>query len=741
MPSNTSFPLEIQELRRPNVIHVLNVKWSNTIKDIKGKLSKITKYPSSRMRLLRSSSSLVLDDSQTLGAIGIDQAGHVLVVSFEFGANPQYVVEVVPGAKLDSECKEMICQVRQGMNTSHIPAKTDLLDCTGGVYFMKSTQGNLSAVFKPMDEEQGMPNNPKGHAGLGREGLRPFLKPGEGCLHERAAYLLDYDHFCQVPPTVIAHVEHPAFNYTSKLVGDLGMFPKRGSLQRYVRASDTFEDISPSLIGTLELQKIALLDIRLLNCDRNASNILAIRKLLPHTFNNGVRARRGSRSGSELSWSDVLDDDEVDAYDFLEEEEARSGKSAGDDCYELIPIDHGYCFPARLLIEDFDWAWFHCQQISRPVDPAIKAYLESFDLEELLQQMSEEVVLSDDSLFLIRVVHHLLLNGIKRGLTLRDIAGMIARTEDGKPSSLEKIINSAEENALRALEISRPSFRNKSKAILHSRSPVTVIQRSPVRESIHSSSNTKDRLAYLCSENIELLSKQIEGARASTETVNEDDDYFVNDLTATEESSRRPLRAGPGDALTYMRSLDASVSSTASSSSSSSFTSSSFSSNVSSSYRFGNWISSPLPSVAECVRDVASVETSSSSSDPDPSPRTSTQLDPLTLEAVSSQPLEDKPTLPSSHRRRPRSDTTTSEDEMGGYDSPSSDYDAPPMTRVSSFAALHSPPLYDMEMRSGRQLNLLKREKGRGALKRSTEFLARRLNFAKEAVDKLLKAK
>jgi hypothetical protein len=93
----------------------------------------------------------------------------------------------------------MVRQVQLGLRCGHLPTKTDVLDCTGGVYFMKASSNNLVAVFKPMDEEQGMPNNPKGHAGSGDYGLREFLKPGEGYIRETASYLLDRGGFSKVP--------------------------------------------------------------------------------------------------------------------------------------------------------------------------------------------------------------------------------------------------------------------------------------------------------------------------------------------------------------------------------------------------------------------------------------------------------------------------------------------------------------------------------------------------------------
>eukprot|EP01031_Cornospumella_fuschlensis_P046970 gene46970-57517_t len=289
MASSGFFALEVQELRKPSTFHTVTVKWSDKIRDVKRKLEYKTGYPASRMHLKWSATSTQLSNCRTLGELGIDKPGHLLVLSLQFGSNPQHVVEPYPGIILDALCKDMVTTVQAGLNASQRPVKTDLLDCTGGVYFLKDAKGVLAAVFKPQDEEQGMPSNPKGHAGNGLVGLRPFFKPGEGFMRELAAYLLD-EGVCGVPPTCVAHVEHPSFCYV-KTQG-LATFPKLGSLQRYIRG-ESFEDISPSLVSTFEVQKIALLDMRLLNCDRNVSNILCLRK-------TSATKRRTSRSGSEL---------------------------------------------------------------------------------------------------------------------------------------------------------------------------------------------------------------------------------------------------------------------------------------------------------------------------------------------------------------------------------------------------------------------------------------------------------
>lgn len=230
------------------------------------------------------------------------------------------------------------------------------------------------------------------------------------------------------------------------------LFPKLGSLQAFIRASESFEDIGPALISTFELQKIALLDIRMLNCDRNSSNILAVRK----PQGNSSRSRRNSRSFSIGSQYEDHSQEEIEIFPFSDDDDftAKQSKSTSSftDTFELIPIDHGYCLPTRLRIDDFDWAWFHYPQLKKDIDPEIVAYVMSINIEDQIAKLTSQLTLPDDSLFLFRIAHILLCEGIKKGLNLKDIASLIARSEDDVPSQLEAAISFAEENAHRAIE-------------------------------------------------------------------------------------------------------------------------------------------------------------------------------------------------------------------------------------------------------------------------------------------------
>eukprot|EP00595_Chromulina_sp_UTEXLB2642_P000249 CAMPEP_0196761654 /NCGR_PEP_ID=MMETSP1095-20130614/963_1 /TAXON_ID=96789 ORGANISM="Chromulina nebulosa, Strain UTEXLB2642" /NCGR_SAMPLE_ID=MMETSP1095 /ASSEMBLY_ACC=CAM_ASM_000446 /LENGTH=586 /DNA_ID=CAMNT_0042111499 /DNA_START=547 /DNA_END=2306 /DNA_ORIENTATION=+ len=269
---------------------------------------------------------------------------------------------------------------------------------TSGVYFVENISSRRkSAVFKPFDEEQGMVNNPKGFTNAP---LKSNFKPGQGIIREYAAYLLDWENFCKIPKTQLAHIEDESFHYQTDT------YPKLGALQEFVQDSEEISSFGLNLFSDFEIQKIALLDIRLLNCDRNDQNVLVIKK---------------------------------------------SGKVKTDDL-ELVPIDHAYCLPPQLYIERWDWFWFNYPQISRPVCKEIIDYMNRLNIDKLLDHLSHHVSVSPHCLFLIRLVHNLIVKSLNIGLTILQIASMVARIDVNVPSPLEKIITEAENNAFSTME-------------------------------------------------------------------------------------------------------------------------------------------------------------------------------------------------------------------------------------------------------------------------------------------------
>ena len=92
---------------------------------------------------------------------------------------------------------------------------------------------------------------------------------------------------------------------------------KTGSLQLFVTSEGPIENFSPDLFATDEVHKIAVLDIRLLNLDRNSCNILVQNHFNPKT---------------------------------------------GEEAKTLVPIDHGLTIPDSLSIQSFDLAWLDFPQ-------------------------------------------------------------------------------------------------------------------------------------------------------------------------------------------------------------------------------------------------------------------------------------------------------------------------------------------------------------------------------------------
>jgi hypothetical protein len=168
MTTPNIFTLNVLELRpgRESITHSLEVRWYSKIKDIKDLLHKITGVPPSKQQIFQLNCATTLSSSLTLHDLRIEGPGHTLILSALSGRESSLVSNFVLNpsndVQLDEDCKQLLNDVRVGLQRNQRPAKTDVLDCTGGVYFMRASSGHKVAVFKPHDEEQGMPNNPKG---------------------------------------------------------------------------------------------------------------------------------------------------------------------------------------------------------------------------------------------------------------------------------------------------------------------------------------------------------------------------------------------------------------------------------------------------------------------------------------------------------------------------------------------------------------------------------------------------
>jgi len=269
---------------------------------------------------------------------------------------------------------------------------------SGGTYFLKNVQERRVACFKPRDEEPSAINNPRGLSGeAGLHYLRPGILTGESCDREVAAFITDRDGFSGVPPTVMVESEHEAYYYN-----DGNIVPKVGSFQRYIRYDCIASDLSASLFPVHEVHKIGILDIRMVNTDRNDSNLLVIRK---------------------------------------------------NDKIELVPVDHGFCLPDRIDVAWCDFCWLDWPQARIPFNEETKIWISKMDIEADVRKLKMELNIREPCLRMMRIAGMLLKKGVKRNLCLHDIASILVRQDIDKPSVLEDQIE-------RAYELSRMLLRN-----------------------------------------------------------------------------------------------------------------------------------------------------------------------------------------------------------------------------------------------------------------------------------------
>lgn len=126
-------------------------------------LHSLTNISPSRLQIFQSNSSIPLSNSLTMHDLKISRSGQSLKLSIMGSGVGQadFILNHDDEISLDVESSLVLADVRSGLKRNTVPIKTDVLDCTGGVYFMRGVSGRKVAVFKPQDEEQGMPNNTK----------------------------------------------------------------------------------------------------------------------------------------------------------------------------------------------------------------------------------------------------------------------------------------------------------------------------------------------------------------------------------------------------------------------------------------------------------------------------------------------------------------------------------------------------------------------------------------------------
>jgi len=263
-------------------------------------------------------------------------------------------------------------------------------DGVGGTYFIRDQEKRYIALFKPLDEEPGALLNPKGRLLM----ENPLMAPGGGAIREVAAYLLDIKHSAGVPETLIVpDLVHENFNYQDKSQHT----PKPGSLQKYIDNIGYSDSMGSSGFSVDDVHHIGILDIRILNLDRNGENILLVK------------------------------DDTTPCTDI-----------------RLIPIDHAYSLPES-LDHYFYFEWHHWRQSKLPFSEKALQVIQSIDIESdtiLLEKLG----LSNKSICFMRFASILLKRAaIKGRMTLFQIASWITPKRRNEISQFKKLVERTNE--------------------------------------------------------------------------------------------------------------------------------------------------------------------------------------------------------------------------------------------------------------------------------------------------------
>lgn len=535
----------------------LTVRTWSTVKDVKDVLRQHLGVPPSSQRLYFGplmTSGGELPNHRTLHDAGIYRSGETLLLEVKTaagsntgggygstaGASALASISCLNALGANDVCvsssfldmtprglRRTVCQARRGFA---VGLKPDLvLDGSGGTYFLHDAHKAKVAVFKPADEEPYAANNPRGYvassaqigAGSGfgldgglDDGMRAGISPGEACIREVAAYLLDHGGFSGVPATTLAEARHPAFNSNGARLklseggaaigshsltlssptsdgGRVHVSPghhpailekKVGSFQDFVHADYTMDDLSPSKLGVDEVHKIAILDIRILNADRNSANLLCRRR------------------------------------------------PEDPDNFELIPIDHGYCLRTVCDVCWFDWCWLDWPQLKKPLSRKSRDYILGLDIEADVRMLRERLHLKGEAIDYFRASSRLLQAGVKAGLSLYDIAVLCCRNDDAGevPSKLEGLTAMASELATSAIANGR--WHHSAAAASLAEQLASANKAAPLSSSPSTSSNAGANDNMPSPKTLQFMFKSASSANFSS---------FVGDKKKKDDSSPR----------------------------------------------------------------------------------------------------------------------------------------------------------------------------------------------------------
>ncbi len=321
-------------------------------------------------------------------------------------------------------------------------------ESSGGTYFLRDKTKAYTVVCKPGDEE---PNSPINGCISNTNFYRGKITPGFGMYRECAAWILD-NGFAGVPPTALAKIRHtqlkcyPSLNATASQVSTSKNWSttrfgyKLASVQSYVRHLSSAEDMGPSLFNLCDIQRIAILDIKLCNLDRHSGNLLVSHKS-PYHVDTSDQLLRSNQTLSTDDLTNVIGipiDDPLAIFPNNHIPNQSSSAPANicssnymtDDrqinpnkVYRVVPIDHGYCLPHALYLNDVNLCWIDYPQVKLPINKDLIEYIEDMNYDDDVALLTRNIgaAIAESSLLTLKATYILLKIGVSRGLTLHDI--------------------------------------------------------------------------------------------------------------------------------------------------------------------------------------------------------------------------------------------------------------------------------------------------------------------------------
>jgi hypothetical protein len=396
-----------------------NVKYSKkfltwtTVQEIKGYMQKKNGVKPSKQRLFQHQSEIFSKNATVESLLEGEDEGEVVHLTLRYYNSEKekepYVRPFIDSMMRHDRIKLLVAAVNKGLHMGLAPQVVGF--GVSGSYFLRGPDKNNLVIFKPLDEEPYAPNNQKGYVGkFGSKSMREGILSGEGAAREVAAYMLDNKHVHKVPETFFAEVYHPMFadgTDSASAKKDLGAMlnvpsnvlrngVKYGSVQIMKDNDGESCDFSCRKFPAVEVQSIAVLDMRILNCDRNEGNILV--------------------------------------------------RKTGKDTFTLIPIDHGLCLSDSLSICDYELCWSIWPHVEQPTDEKLQEYIMTLDTRANARMLKKCLRIRAICLRNYRIAETLLVKATQKGMTLFEISKIMYKLDpEGPKSVLENIVAKAEE--------------------------------------------------------------------------------------------------------------------------------------------------------------------------------------------------------------------------------------------------------------------------------------------------------